>query len=61
MSGDKIIGCSCSDCAFFDYEESYDGEDEYQFFMCAKGNGEHIGWNAAPCEFFETEVMRNDG
>lgn len=43
----------CSSCKHFDYEELWDGEDEYGFFHCEKGNIDHISWDAEPCEDYE--------
>ena len=40
----------CSWCAFFDYDEIWDGEEEAQIFICEKGHDEHIGFNTEGCE-----------
>lgn len=40
----------CSSCAFFDYDEIWDGEEETQIFICKKGHYNHIGFNTDGCE-----------
>lgn len=45
----------CEDCIYFDYDEIWDGEEEFQYFMCHKGHGDHIGWNVEGCEDYAEE------
>lgn len=48
----------CSDCSYFDYDEIFDGEEEYGYFMCGKDHCEHIGWGVGPCEDFKFDRTR---
>ena len=44
----------CCDCRFFDYDEWWDGEEEWGVFMCSKGHEECItNWGTVACEDFE--------
>lgn len=43
----------CSDCVYFDYDEFWDGEEEYGVFTCEKDHHDHIGWASDPCEDFK--------
>ena len=45
----------CSECKFFDYDESWDGNEEVELFYCKKGHYDHIGWNTEPCEDYEED------
>lgn len=40
----------CSSCAYFNYDEIWDGEEEIQIFICEKGRYEHIGFNTDGCD-----------
>lgn len=46
----------CIDCRHFDYEEIFDGEEEYGIFTCKKDHYERIGWGAVDCEDFEAYI-----
>lgn len=43
----------CSGCKHFEYDESWDGEEEWGIFLCGKDHYDHIGWDAEPCEDYE--------
>ena len=45
----------CSSCKFFDYDETWDGEEETGIFICHVGRQEHIGWNVEACEDYSAE------
>ena len=42
----------CENCKYFDYEESWDGEEEFCFFMCKRNHDNIIGWYKDACEDF---------
>ena len=48
----------CSDCAYFDYDDFWDGEEEWGVFSCEKKHDDHIGWSSDPCEDFKFNWTR---
>lgn len=46
----------CTDCKYFDYDEYWDGVEEYGVMVCEKGHYDHVNWNAEPCEDFEEDA-----
>lgn len=49
--------CTCADCNHFDYDEVWDGEEEYGYFTCYKGHYERVGWDQIRCEDFESTFV----
>lgn len=45
----------CSDCRFFDYDEWWDGEEEYGSLICMKGHTERVCWGRVNCEDFDPD------
>ena len=43
----------CWNCKHFEYEESWDGEEECGFYICNKGNSDIVGWGVELCKDFE--------
>lgn len=43
----------CWNCKHFEYEESWDGEEECGFYICNKGNSDIVGRCVELCKDFE--------
>lgn len=42
----------CSECKYFEYEETWDGEEEYRFYICHNRHHGEVYWSAPACEDF---------